>query len=86
MYRISELLQQLLCKELWDRGDVWPSALVALEGWLVWAIKYEDGMNCEGDETKEAVIEGAQSRIGAACTLLASLKHAHDIGVLPLLA
>ena len=66
MYRISKLLQQLLGKKFGDRCDIRSSAFVALEGRFVGSVEYEDGMNGECDQTKEAVVEGAQSRIGAA--------------------
>ena len=66
MYRVSKLLQQLLCEKFGDGGDVRTSAFVALEGRLVWSIEDEDGMDGERDEAKEAVIEGAQRRVGAA--------------------
>jgi hypothetical protein len=59
MYRVSKLLQKLLCKKLGDRGDIRTGALVALEGWLIWSIEDEDWMDREGDETKEAIVEGA---------------------------
>jgi hypothetical protein len=66
VYRVSELLQQLLGEELGDGGDVRPSALIALERGLVGAVKYEDGVYREGDEAQEAIVECAQGRIGAA--------------------
>jgi len=66
MYRISKLLQQLLCKKFGDGCDIRAGALVALEGRLVWSIEDEDGVDGERDEAKEAVIEGAQRRVGAA--------------------
>ena len=52
MYRVSKLLQQLLCEKFGDGGDVRSGALVALERGLVGAVKYEDRVNREGDEAQ----------------------------------
>lgn len=71
MYRVSKLLQQLLCEKFGDGGDVRTSAFVALEGRLVRSIEDEDGMDRKGDETEEAIVEGAQSGVCAAYSRLA---------------
>jgi hypothetical protein len=71
MYRVSKLLQELFRKEFGDRGDIGTGALVALEWWFVRAVENEDGVDGEGDQTKEAIVEGSQRRICAAWSLLA---------------
>jgi len=43
-------------------------------------------MDGERDEAKEAVIEGAQRRVGAAYSQSAQRKHGRDAKALPLLA
>lgn len=63
---VSKLLEELLGQEFRNRGDIGPSALVALEGRLVGAVKDKDGMDGEGNQAKKAVVEGAQGRVGAA--------------------
>lgn len=59
MNRISKLLQKLLSEEFGNRCDIGPGAFIALEGWFVRSIEYEDGMNRECDQTKEAVVKGS---------------------------
>jgi hypothetical protein len=80
MYRVAKLLQELLCEELGDGGDVRAGALVALEGRLVRAIEDEDGVDSERDQAEEAIVEGAQCRIGAAYALSALLVACADCG------
>jgi hypothetical protein len=67
MYGISKLLQQLLSQEFGNRCNVRAGALIALERRFIGPVKYEDGVDGEGDEAEEAVIEGAQRGISATC-------------------
>ena len=63
----SKLLQQLLGEKLGDGGDIRSGAFVALERGLVRAIEDEDGVDGEGDQAQEAVVECSKGRIGATC-------------------
>ena len=74
MYREAKLFQELLGKEFRDGCDVRTGAFVALERWLVWSVEDEDGMNIECDQAKEAVVEGAKSRIRATCSTSVSSR------------
>lgn len=65
----SELLQQLFCQELWDRGDSHSRPadfFIALEERLVRAIEDEQRVDVQGEEAQEAVVKGSEGRVGAA--------------------
>jgi len=86
MYREPKLLQKLFGEKFGYGCDIGSSAFVALEWGLVRSIEDEDGMNRERDQAKEAVVKGAQGRIRAACSPLATTGHVHGARVSPLLA
>lgn len=66
MYRVSELLQKLLCEEFGNGSDIGSSSFITLERRFVWSVKNEDGVYSEGNQSKKAVVECSQGRVSTA--------------------
>lgn len=70
MQREPKLLEELFGQKLGDGccASARPGCLlVALEGRLVWAVEDEDRVYGQGYQAQEAVVEGAQGGVRAAC-------------------
>ena len=67
------MLEELFREKLRDTRnfDTWSTdSLVAFEEGFVWAIEYEERMDVETDEAKEAIVKSAKGWIGASFSRL----------------